>query len=205
MDEHIDFKETGKEKNSQSGNTMILQTIDDQKQITYVKLLEIGFDNAKHLPFFFQKAEEICYYGINSSEELMKMAFLGHESKVKAGDAQFFKAKVDGMLDFQNDFFDCCFTENTLYYWKNPTSYFSEIHRVLKPGGKFTLIFIEKEFGKNLPWTQSNFTFYEVNEVKKLFRRAGFENIEEKKMTAEILSKDGQETTESFVIIAGQK
>ncbi|MDN5285019.1 MAG: hypothetical protein JWR38_1293 [Mucilaginibacter sp.] len=219
MDKQIDFKELGKQirchdeipakgaKNNTShpDNIMIFKSIESLELLTDVKVLEISFGNAKHLPFLFQKAKGICYYGIDTSEALVKKALSNNTLKAKEGRARFIKVKEDGVLDFHNDFFDCCFTANTLYFWENPILHFTEIHRVLRPGGNFILAFIEKNNGGKLPWTQPDFTFYEVNEVKKIFQKTGFVNIEVKQMAGEIISKDGQEITKPFVIMSGQK
>ncbi|MBB6110266.1 Ubiquinone/menaquinone biosynthesis C-methylase UbiE [Mucilaginibacter lappiensis] len=189
----------------QAGNMMIFKTVDSLELITNVKVLEIGFGNAKHLPFLFQKASGICYYGIDTSEAFVKKAFSNNTLKAKEGRARFIKVEGDGILNFQNDFFDCCFSANALYFWKNPIPYFMEIHRVMRPGGKFAIAFIEKKFAGRLPWTQLDFTLYEVNEIKKIFQNTGFINIEVKQMTAQITGKGEQEITEPFVIMIGQK
>jgi SAM-dependent methyltransferase len=219
MNNQIDFKELGKQilypdklptkevasDVSRSNNIMTFEAIDSLELINGIKVLEIGFGNAKHLPFLFRKTKEISYYGIDSSETLVKKASANNTLKVKDGCAQFTKAKEDGILDFQNDFIDCCFTTNTLYFWKNPIQHFMEIHRVLRSGGKLALAFIEKNFGKDLPWTLPNFTFYEVNEVKGLLHKTGFVNIEVRQITEKVIGKNGQEATKSFVIMLGQK
>lgn len=114
-------------------------------------------------------------------------------------------AKGDGLLDFQNDFFNCCSTANTIYFWQDPALHLAEIFRVLKPRAKFTLALIDKNSGGKLPWTLPDFTFYKVSEVEKLFRKTGFGNIEVKQMTEEIISKDGKKIKRPFMIISGQK
>lgn len=205
MNEQKDFEEAAKQEHSQDNNPLIFQIVDTLEQTANLQLLEIGFGEGKHLPFLFERAEGIHYYGTDTSEDMVKKAILAHNLKVKQGNARFVKAKRDGILDFKNDFFDHCFTENTLYFWKNPIAYFMEIKRVLKPGGKFTLSFTEKNFGENLPWTQLDFTFYDVKEVQKIFQRTGFTNITTKKITDEIINENGEWIKNSYVMMSGQK
>jgi len=205
MNEQKDFEEAAKQEHSQDNNPLIFQIVDTLEQTADLQLLEIGFGEGKHLPFLFERAEGIHYYGTDTSGDMVKKAILAHNLKVKQGNARFVKAKRDGILDFKNDFFDHCFTENTLYFWKNPIAYFMEIKRVLKPGGKFTLSFTEKNFGENLPWTQLDFTFYDVKEVQKIFQRTGFTNITTKKITDEIINENGEWIKNSYVMMSGQK
>jgi SAM-dependent methyltransferase len=205
MNEQKDFEEAAKQEHSQDNNPLIFQIVDTLEQTADLQLLEIGFGEGKHLPFLFERAEGIHYYGTDTSGDMVKKAILAHNLKVKQGNARFVKAKRDGILDFKNDFFDHCFTENTLYFWKNPIAYFMEIKRVLKPGGKFTLSFTEKNFGENLPWTQLDFTFYDVKEVQKILQRTGFTNITTKKITDEIINENGEWIKNSYVMMSGQK
>lgn len=205
MNEQKDFEEAAKQEHSQDNNTLIFQILDTLEQTANLQLLEIGFGEGKHLPVLFERVEGIHYYGTDTSEDMVKKAILANTLKVKQGSARFVKAKGDGILDFKNDFFDQCFTENTLYFWKNPILYFMEIKRVLKSGGKFTLSFTEKNFAKNLPWTQLEFTFYDVKEVQKIFQRTGFTNITAKKITDKIINENGEWVKSSYVMMSGQK
>ncbi|QNK62555.1 methyltransferase domain-containing protein [Pedobacter sp. PAMC26386] len=186
-------------------NTLIFKLLQEVKPIEDAKVLEIGIGNTEHLPFIFQKNKGILYFGADSSELLIHEALSNHALKVKEGQAQFIKTGGDEKLDFGDGFFDCCFTANTLYFWADPILNFMEIYRVLKPGGKFDLAIVEKKSGGHLPWIQIDFTFYKTDEVKTFFQKAGFVNIEVKKVMEEITDKDGQKITRPFVIISGQK
>lgn len=124
---------------------------------------------------------------------------------VKEGHVQLIQDKKDANLGFENNFFDSCFTVNTIYFWDDPISHFQEIYRVLRPGGSFTLAFKEKKFGGDLPWTQADFTFYDINEVETFFRKSGFVNIEVKHIPEEILDKSNKEIITHFVSITGRK
>lgn len=178
----IDFKEAGNKTKRgifPSFHNIIFKTIDQLNLTDNSSVLEIGFENMEHLSSLFEKFNKDY--------------------------AQFVRTKKDGSLDFKNDFFNCCFTVNTIYFWKDPMFHFKEIYRVLQPGGKFCLAFIEKKNGGDLPWTLVDFTFYDVNELKAFFRKTGFVNIEVKRMTEEIIGKDGKEMIKFFLIITGKK
>ena len=164
--------------------------------------LEIGPANTEHLSYLFQKAENLSYTGTYSSETGIKEAFSIFETNGNPVDL----IKItDNELDLPDNSFDCCFTANTIYLWPDPLKYLSESYRVLKPEGKMNLAFVEKNFGAGLPWTQLDFTFYEIDEVKSLFKQSGFANIEVKKLTETIIDQNGKEITKPFIMVSGQK
>ncbi|MNR46903.1 hypothetical protein D3C85_1659330 [compost metagenome] len=76
---------------------------------------------------------------------------------------------------------------------------------MLRPGGKLSLSFMEKKNGGELPWTQADFTFYDVKEVETFFREAGFVNIEVAQMTEEVTGQDGKGKIRPFINIVGKK
>ncbi|KYK29160.1 hypothetical protein AYK20_00415 [Thermoplasmatales archaeon SG8-52-1] len=51
-------------------------------------------------------------------------------------------------IDLENDSADIVVSRFSLTYWKNPVKSFKEIYRVLKPGGKFILEALNKDFPK---------------------------------------------------------
>jgi SAM-dependent methyltransferase len=145
---------------------------------------------------------------VNGAEELLKLtdhSFALEIVFVKERRVQLIQDKKYANLDFESNFFDSCFTVNTIYLWEDPISHFREIYRVLRPGGSFTLVFKEKKFGGNLPWTQADFTFYDIHEVETFFRKSGFVNIAVEQISKEVFDKDGKEMLKHFVSIAGQK
>jgi len=169
---------------------------------TDAKVLEIGPGNTEHLFYLFQKAENISYSGAYNNESAIRDAF----STYKVEDNAIHLTKIaDSKLDFEDISFDCCFTANTIYFWPDPLQYLSEVYRVLKPKGKMNLAFVEKNFGGDLPWTQLDFTFYEIDEVKSFFKQSGFVNIEVKEMMETVTDKDAKETSRPFIIVSGQK
>ena len=51
-------------------------------------------------------------------------------------------------IDLKNNYADIIVSRFSLTYWKNPTKSFNEIHRVLKPGGKFVFEALNRDFPK---------------------------------------------------------
>lgn len=209
MEEQIDFiKEAGKKNTgdvSPFSRTMISKTVDQLELADHALVLETGFKSREYLPFLFKKATGIGYYGNHISETLVLAASSAPALKINGGTAQFSHAKEDGQLDFGNNFFDGCFTVNTIYFWKDPISHLKEIYRVLRIGEKLSLSFIDKKNGAELPWTQTDFTFYDSNEVKTFFKKAGFVNIKVVQMTEEVTGQDGKAMVRPFINVVGRK
>jgi SAM-dependent methyltransferase len=70
------------------------------------------------------------------------------------------------VLPFDTDAFDKVFCINVVYFWENPMDNLMEIHRVLKPGGKFYTGIRDKDSMNNMPFTQYGFAMYDEESWK---------------------------------------
>ncbi|WP_406823492.1 class I SAM-dependent methyltransferase [Pedobacter sp. KACC 23697] len=183
-------------------NSLIFKLIQGLPLKKKENVLEIDLASLEHLTYLLQKAENISYSGTYHTEALTNSAFSIDEAN---GNAIELIKTTDNQLDFDDNSFDYCFTANTIYFWPDPIKYLTESYRVLKSGGKMNLAFVEKNFGAHLPWTQLDFTFYEIDEVKTFFKKSGFTNIEAKEMTETITDQNGKEINKPFIMVSGQK
>lgn len=181
----------------QSNFNMICKTIDALNVPDNGQILEIGFGNGKHLPYLLSRAGGLSYQGVDISEAMVQEASENSSSE----NTRFFLTDGSGQLDFPAEAFDACFTVNTLYFWKDVPLQLAEIRRVLKPSGRFTMGFIEQEFGRHLPFTQTGFTFYGKEELSQHLRSASFEDIRYEDFTENVLSKDGQPVVRPFTVL----
>lgn len=175
---------TGERMNLSNAN-MINRGVESLDIKTGETVLEIGPGNGSHVGSIIDVADKVIYYGIDISETMILEANKLNEGLVINGQVIF--ALSDGnKLDFQDGFFDKIFTVNTVYFWRDPVAYAKEIFRVLKPGGVFGLVFSDKSFMEQLPFTKFGFQLYDKNLAKKLLQQAGFsvnETIEETETT----------------------
>ena len=96
-----------------------------------------------------------------------------------------FQLVLPGPLPFPNAFFDCVFSKDAMVHISNKQLLFTEIMRVLKPGGDFIAAdWLWRENAAESPaikaWMAAiplNFTFTTVPEMEIAMRSAGFRDI----------------------------
>jgi len=89
--------------------------------------------------------------GLDISPEMMSIAKrnadeYGFENRVEyvKGDAQ--------EMPFDDNMFDSVFTNGSLHEWPGPKRVFDEIHRVLKPGGKYCITDLRRDMNPLVKW-----------------------------------------------------
>jgi SAM-dependent methyltransferase len=80
--------------------------------------------------------------------------------------------------------FDKLCSTNTLYFWKKPEDYFSEMFRVLRPGGKVVIGFRDGDQMSNLDLSDDIFNSFSKTDIVNLLSNAGF-------IDAQVNEKDG--------------
>ena len=180
---------------------MILESIKSLEIKNKNRVLELGHGNASHLPEILKRANEVKYFGMEISKVMQQ-----ESSRINA---KYIKKKLASfqMYDGQNvpyvlNFFDRIITVNTIYFWKNPTSFLNEIHRVLKPNGIFVVSFAISSFMKNLPFvSQTNvFNLYNNSTLEHLVANTQFELSDIKNKTERVKSKTGEWVDREYII-----
>ena len=187
-----------------SNRTMIFNTIDCLSLLPNSNVLEIGFGNASHLPYLFEKEPTIHYTGVETSAEMITEAAVSNPELVAQQSVSFLQVQPDERLEF-NILFDVCFSVNTLYFLKSPTRYYRNIYQLLKPMGNVVITFIDKSVGEKAPFAQVGFKFYTVPEVRKILLHIGFKNIKEYTFEETLVSKRGKKIRRPYCIMMGEK
>jgi len=160
-------------------------------------ILEIGHGNAGHLQEVLSKNKGLNYFGIDISALMTKESQSINRKFVESGVAHF--QMYDGKhIPHEDDFFDAVFSVNTLYFWENPQSFFSEIARTMKSDGRFVLTFADAEFMKTLPYIKTPiFTLYNPEDIENIASESlKLHAIEKQKEL--IFNKYGQEVEREF-------
>lgn len=135
------------------------------------EVLEIGHGNCGHLKQVFTAANPAKYIGLEISKTMHEEA----KKQLKEVDASKieFHLYAGDALPLENDSINKIMTVNTVYFWKEPLCFFSEIFRVLKKGGTCIVAFVEKAFMETLPFVNCKFNLYHIDDISMLSEQAG--------------------------------
>jgi len=167
-------------------------------------VLEIGPGNGSHVNDILLIAGGINYSRVDISETMIAEAEKLNQNFIEDGTVSF--SLSDGnSLPFSEKSFDKIVTVNTVYFWQNPVAYGQEVLRVLKPGGIFSLVFSDKSFMQQLPFTKFGFQLYDKYTAVELLENSGFtvlDTVEEMETTQSNL---GEAVQRPIVIILATK
>jgi ubiquinone/menaquinone biosynthesis C-methylase UbiE len=147
------------------------------------RVLEIGFGPGNLMGRMADITTDGIVEGIDFSAAMFKQAAKTNIRHISSGRVVLHKGEC-GSLPFGNHAFDKLCSVNTIYFWQRPEDYFSEMFRVIKPGGKIVVGFRDYEQMANLNLSKEIFNAYTRNDVVDLLTEAGFQN-------AQIREKDG--------------
>jgi ubiquinone/menaquinone biosynthesis C-methylase UbiE len=82
--------------------------------------------------------------GVDISEEMLKLATTNASFQLAPPQVYFQKADLQ-QLPLEADCLDLVFSTLSLHHWPDPSQVLSEIHRVLKPGGRFLIFDLRRD------------------------------------------------------------
>ncbi len=195
-----DFGKRVAEMMNESNIRMTLESIVAMKIRPGDHILEIGHGNALHLKEILDAAENIRYTGLEISETMHQEAKRINQNFIKNNVAGFIL--YDGeKIPFEERSFDRIFTVNTLYFWKNPVSFLTEIHRVLKDNGSFILTLLEENTLRKIPFTRYGFNIWSQAEIEHLLVDSGFKKVLKSTKKDQVKSKTGEMIEREFVVL----
>ncbi len=103
-------------------------------------VLEIGFGPGVTLAEIAKQAGDGFVAGIEPSETMLREAAGRLKEHIEAGSVELKSGSVSS-IPYEDGRFDRVLTVNTIYFWEQPESDLREVRRVLKPGGRFALVF----------------------------------------------------------------
>lgn len=155
------------------------------------RVLEIGFGPGKLIKEIADITTNGIVEGIDFSKAMLQQATKVNIQHISSGRVLLHEGEC-ASLPFKDNVFDKLCSTNTLYFWENPEIYFSEIFRVIRPGGKVVIGFRDNQQMSELNISKDIFRLFSKNDVINLLSEAGFKG-------AQIKEKDGA----SFVSYCG--
>jgi len=138
------------------------------------RVLEIGFGGGVALRSLVGHASFVG--GVDLSREMVEWAKGKYCTAVSAGRADFREGNVEA-IPFDAASFGKAFTVNTVYFWRSLDAGFTEIQRVLTPGGRVVIGFLPKEWMDRLGYPPDIFTARTPGEITAALTAAGFKHV----------------------------
>ena len=139
-------------------------------------VLDIGYGNGYFIHQLF-KTFKPTIYGIDLSDSMLLAATNRNKKGIAQGRIHLSIADCCH-LPFPDNTFHAITTINTIYFWDNVQQGLSEIYRTLQPNGLFYNVIYTKEWLQQLVFTQTGFSFYDLEQYVKLGKQVGFTQIE---------------------------
>ncbi len=165
-------KRIGKEMNL-SNEAVYALTLSTIQPSDGDSILEIGFGNGKFFPDLIPKANDLNVYGLDISPKMVEEARSRNPETVASGQLDLYLGSSDKMA-FWDATFDHIFCINVVYFWDSPDDHLSEIHRVLKPGGRFYMGIKSKANFSKMRFTKHRFTLYGEKDLVDVLERNRF-------------------------------
>ncbi|WP_375578501.1 class I SAM-dependent methyltransferase [Marivirga tractuosa] len=183
---------------------MTCHSIDQLNILDNDKILELGHGNCGHLKYLLNRSDNLKYYGLETSELMMREAQNINSSFVDNKKASFHF--YEGLnIPFSDHYFDRIFTVNTIYFWDNPKFLMLELYRVIKPFGILNITFSKEKFMRELPFTQYGFDFYNGDKIAQLIGNLPFRIVASNTQTETVKSKAGDTVKREFTTISVKK
>ena len=141
-------------------------------------VLEVGSGHGNTLAKAAGLAARGSHSGVDFSSVMHRHASRCHRGLVRQGRIGFHLGGSE-RLPYPDRTFDKAYTVHTVYFWGAPQEHLTEIHRVLRPGGRFVLAFRPAEdalFRATYP--SEVYCIRREGEVADLVGRAGFDVVD---------------------------
>ena len=182
---------------NETNSEMIGRTLQALQVIEGQVVLELGPGNGAHIPAFVEQTKPARFIGLDISTTMVAetTALLSDHTS----NTEFDFVVYDGLtIPLEDSSVDKVVTVNTLYFWENPVDLLNELFRVLKPGGKLVIAYIQKEAMKDRPFVQYGFTMYNSDDVQQLVVDSDFKSVEIQDLHDEVTMPDGEQMSRDY-------
>lgn len=177
-------------------------TLDAMEPQVGDRILEIGFGTGKFFEKMITREREVRVSGIDYSEEMVEIAKNNNLNSITSGKLNLQLGNSDA-IPFPDASFDKVYCNMVIYFWDKPENHLKEIHRVLKPRGKFYTGIRSRKSMAPFPFVKFGFTLYKGVEWKNILKQNGFFPLETQKQLDPPIEFNGDQLQlESYCIVA---
>jgi ubiquinone/menaquinone biosynthesis C-methylase UbiE len=141
------------------------------------EVVEIGCGNGVQSLYIFQKFNPSKITGIDLSKANIEIA-LSEKERLKAEKVTFIVDDAQNMKSIPSESTDVLINIESAFHYPDKTAFLKEIHRVLKPGGRFLIadILTKPSKVRNKLWGKSmSHHFWDHSQYNEEFKKSGLE------------------------------
>jgi len=144
-------------------------------------VLDLGCGNGCTLLDVFKACPDCFTIGVDRSKTIATVA----QRNVAHGSGQNINITLSdwSALPFVSQKFDRAVASNVIYFWENTDNVLTEIHRVLKPSGRLTILFQPISHDSQDKFARYGYRTYSQEEVSEALQKNGFRVSGMKKRT----------------------
>ena len=141
-------------------------------------ILDVGCGGGKNIARMLKRSPQGQVYGIDYSKESVAMSrkknakLLGSRCFIEQGNVM--------ELPYENEKFALVTAFETVYFWPDLNKSFSEVYRVLKPGGMFMFSYALDTSKTMRYWAEQidAMKILPIDEITKILADVGFDNLQ---------------------------
>jgi ubiquinone/menaquinone biosynthesis C-methylase UbiE len=138
-------------------------------------VLEIGYGTGAAIARLSALVVDGVVGGVDRSLEMHRMASRRNAAAIAKGRVRLLVASAEA-LPYARERFDKALAVHTMYFWADPLRPFTELRRVLKPGGRLVLAYRnDREMRARFP--RPTYRYYSERQIVRLLRSAPFEEV----------------------------
>jgi ubiquinone/menaquinone biosynthesis C-methylase UbiE len=152
--------------------SIILEELNLDKNDTYC---EIGCGGGILLRMAVDKVQKAA--AIDHSKDMVELASSNNKQAVSNGQVEILQGNAE-KLPWETNSFTKCASANMFFYVENPRIVLNEVFRVLKPGGRFSLVTMNNGILSKITFVYlMSLKTYKDTVMKNMFETAGFQNV----------------------------